>query len=163
MSGLLKMLAVMGKMYDKEMDAQRTGLYSKYLLDRYTEGEILEAGRSLIYSSRFMPTVADFTEAIEGKPDTLDNRLKDEAINQWNWLTASSWAEGHPPEFSKEVCRDVTGTIHLDGMKARDLMFMRKEFLERYVYAKTAEMREDAQKRRDEIASTGRDVAGLIE
>lgn len=158
---IIAAVAHLGNIYGVEVKAERMAVYAETLLERYEVGEILTAAHGLVISSRFFPAVADFVEAIDGVPQSAAGLLEQEAIKAWRHLTATTWDE-HPSDFAKRISRDVAGTTQFNDHHQRDLQFIRKDFIRQYIAVSLEQRRTDAQTRRDQIASTGQDVAGLI-
>ena len=152
---VLAALVGLAEMYGTDFGTKRQTAYTRALLAWYPASVIVETASKLPYSCRFFPTVADFVEAIDGKPPTLHSKLESEALDAWRHITARVW-DVHPSDFVKEVARDVAGTTVFNHHQERDLMFIRKDFVKRYVEVSMEKMREERQKLLDEVASVGR-------
>jgi len=150
---VLMVIVWLAEVYGVEVKPERMALYAETLLARYTPPEVLKAGRGLVYSSRFFPSIADFVEAIEGKVPTLDQGILDEAADQWALLMGAN-PQSPSSRFANRVCKQVTGTIFPGtDLTIRDAGFQRKAFLEMYARKMKATMSEDRQRLLDEAAS----------
>ncbi len=128
---LAELVAMLGEMYDKQVSVERMTLWFRVLED-YEIDAIEQAAIEHMRESRFMPTPADLI-------DRLKPKREEQAVLAWaevpRLLRNSRAAKSSDP-ITEKVISDLGGWIALGQKTEKELVWVQKEFADRYqIYA----------------------------
>ena len=145
------------------LDGETVSIYLEELAG-YSPEDVTGAARSLLRSSRFFPTIADFVSAIEGPQVTPEDALLMEAEDALDWVRGATGperlaarAEGGDRLIALELGDKLFPSV--DGMSAESWRFARGEFRRAYVRRVKA-ARQAAQAQRRLAAGEQRQITG---